>query len=72
MLVEGGLTLLLSFIREGTVDQLTVYVRTDARQTAANAIQIALPGFPVASLRFERFGKGILASSGRLTAGQAS
>jgi GTP cyclohydrolase II len=72
MLVEGGLTLLLSFIREGTVDQLTVYVRTDARQTATSAIQIALPGFPVASLRFERFGKGILASSGRLTAGPAS
>jgi GTP cyclohydrolase II len=71
ILVEGGLTLLGSFIREEKIDQLTIYVRTDLRQTAVDAIQSALPGFPLDSLQFERFGKGILASSGRLAAGQA-
>lgn len=66
MLVEGGLTLLRSFIREQKIDQLTIYVRTELKQTAADAIYKALPGFPLSALQFERFGKGILASTGRL------
>jgi len=67
ILVEGGLTLLRSFIRERKIDQLTIYVRTELQQTAADAIGKALPGFPLNSLRFERFGKGVLASTGRLS-----
>ena len=67
ILVEGGLTLLCSFIRERKVDQLTIYVRTELQQTAADAISKALPGFPMNSLQFERFGKGMLASTGRMT-----
>lgn len=66
ILVEGGLTLLHSFIRERKIDQLTIYVRTEIKETAADAICKALPGLPQNTLQFERFGKGILASSGRL------
>lgn len=66
ILVEGGLTLLRSFLREQQIDQLTIYVRTEFEQTAVNAIRKALPGLPLGTLQFERFGKGILASSRRL------
>lgn len=66
ILVEGGLTLLRSFLREQKIDQLTVYIRTEFEQTAVNAIRKALPGLPLDTLQFERFGKGILASSRRL------
>ena len=66
ILVEGGLTLLRSFIRERKIDQLTIYVRTEIQQTAADAIHNALPDFPLNTLQFERFGKGILASTGRM------
>ena len=66
MLVEGGLTLLRSFIRERSVDQITIYVRTESHQSAAEAIRAALPGFSLQNLQFERFGEGILASGEHL------
>lgn len=62
VLVEGGLTLLRSFIREGQVDCLTIYVRSDSKDRVAGAIDAALPGLPLPSLRFERFGEGTLVS----------
>lgn len=66
ILVEGGLTLLRSFISEGQVDHLTIYVRTHCSQKAAAAITEALPGLPVHALHFEGFGEGILVSGSDL------
>ena len=62
MLVEGGLSLLHSFMAEETIDQLTIYVRTQSPEQAARAIRTALPELPQKHLQFEHFGDGILAS----------
>lgn len=60
LLVEGGLTLLSSFVRDGCIDRLTVYVRSSSPATAERAVRKALPALPGQSLQFESFGEGIL------------
>ncbi len=62
VLVEGGLTLIRSFIREEQIDQLTIYVCADSGEQAAKAIAIALPELVQDNLQFEKFGEGILVS----------
>ena len=62
VLIEGGLTLIRSFIREGQIDQLTVYVRVKSKKQAARAIHIALPKLVLDNMHFEKFGEGILVS----------
>lgn len=69
LLVEGGLTLLRSFVREKLVDRLTIYVRTGSLATAAAAVSIALPELSLERVQFEKFGLGILVS-GIKNAGQ--
>jgi riboflavin biosynthesis pyrimidine reductase len=60
LLVEGGLTLLGSFVRDGFIDRLTIYVRSDSKSVAAQAVRKALPTLPQDRFQFEIFGKGIL------------
>ncbi|MCG6863555.1 MAG: GTP cyclohydrolase II [Chromatiaceae bacterium] len=62
ILVEGGLTLLRSFIRDGQVDCLTIYVRSDSKDRVVGAVDAALAGVPVPVLQYERFGEGTLVS----------
>jgi riboflavin biosynthesis pyrimidine reductase len=60
LLVEGGLTLLGSFVRDGFIDRLTIYVRSDSRAVAERAVRHALPALSQECFEFEAFGKGIL------------
>jgi len=62
LLVEGGLTLLRSFVRERVVDRLTIYVRTGSVERAARAIHAALPELSLERVQFEKLGRGILFS----------
>lgn len=62
LLVEGGLTLLGSFVRDGCIDRLTIYVRSASRREAASAVRKALPALPHHDLQFETFGEGMLVS----------
>jgi GTP cyclohydrolase II len=62
LLVEGGLTLLRSFIRGGYIDRLTIYVRTASRRGAAEAVQRAMPELMKKALLYEPFGEGVLVS----------
>ena len=68
MLVEGGLMLLRSFLREGFVDRLTVYVRTDCVTTATRAIRSTIPELATDGTQVDRFGLGVLVTSGDLSA----
>jgi riboflavin biosynthesis pyrimidine reductase/LPS sulfotransferase NodH len=61
MLVEGGPTLIRSFLQQGAADAVTVYVRCGCVDAAARAARAVIPGMPP-SLRAERFGKGVLLS----------
>ena len=65
LLVEGGLTLLRSFIRKGMVDRLSVYVTTDSIEAAEDALNQALPELDRQGLTAERFGQGVLLTSGK-------
>ena len=60
LLVEGGLTLLRSFVREGFVDRLTIYVRTRSSEQATTALRSALPEFAGNRLQADPLGLGIL------------
>lgn len=62
MLVEGGPTLVQSFLREGLFDCFTAFVRTDSRRGAARAVRSVLSGLPAMDAR--DFGGGILLSWG--------
>jgi riboflavin biosynthesis pyrimidine reductase len=64
LLVEGGLTLLSSFIQKGMVDRVSVYVATDDAQGAVKALQHALPALSEHSFHADRFGAGILLTFG--------
>ncbi len=64
MLVEGGLLLLSSFFREGFVDRLTVYVRTDCVTTAIRAIRSTIPELAADGTQADRFGLGVLLTCG--------
>jgi len=65
MLVEGGPTLIRSFLQQGAADAVTVYVRCGCVDTAARAVRAAVPEMPQ-PLRAERFGEGVLLSSGHV------
>lgn len=60
MLVEGGLTLLQSFLRQNMVDQLTIYVRTRSAETAQAVLTDQFPDVPSAMMQAASFGQGTL------------
>ena len=60
MLVEGGLTLLQSFLRQNMVDQLTIYVRTRSAETAQAVLTDQFPDVPSAMMQTASFGQGTL------------
>jgi riboflavin biosynthesis pyrimidine reductase len=63
LLVEGGPTLLSSFVAQGFFDRITVFVRTDSDSTATRAVRVALPGLP--TLEADRLGEGVLLAFGK-------
>lgn len=63
LLVEGGPTLLSSFVAQGFFDRITVFVRTDSDAAAAQAAGVALPGLP--ALQADRLGEGVLLGYGK-------
>jgi len=63
MLVEGGLTLLSSFVSSDAIDYLSVYVRCDSADVAENAVKTAIPGLCDVELEYELFGKGVLVTA---------
>jgi len=73
LLIEGGLTLMRSFVRVNYIDRLTIYVRTGSSDVAEKAILKALPELSLEGLQYEPFGEGILVSNegsqGRSTVG---
>lgn len=62
MLVEGGLTLIDSFIRQQMVDLLTIYVRTPCIATATNAAIKAIPELDADLIEARKYGQGTLLS----------
>jgi GTP cyclohydrolase II len=64
VLVEGGLTLLRSFVRTGMVDCLSVYVRTESLEMACFALRFALPELDAEEMQVRRFGRGVLMTIG--------
>ncbi|MGA3239238.1 MAG: dihydrofolate reductase family protein [Bryobacteraceae bacterium] len=61
MLVEGGPTLIRSFLQQGVADAVTVYVRCGCVDAAVRAARAVIPEMPPA-MRAERFGEGVLLS----------
>ncbi len=62
LLVEGGLTLVRSFIDQQLADIITVYVKTASPETAIQAVNQAIPALDVQLCDIQHFGKGILLS----------
>lgn len=62
LLVEGGRTLVNSFLKQGKVDRLTVYVSTRSSGQAKKALKKLFPYIPVPDARIIPFGKGTLIS----------
>ncbi|GHA04451.1 hypothetical protein GCM10008090_12280 [Arenicella chitinivorans] len=62
MLVEGGLTLLQSFIRQNMVDQMTIYVRTQSADAAQAMLSDQFPGLPTETMQASPLGQGVLLS----------
>ena len=62
LLVEGGLTLLRSFVSQGIVDRITIYVCTASIDTAVKAAASVFPELPVAAMAACALGKGVLLS----------
>jgi riboflavin biosynthesis pyrimidine reductase/LPS sulfotransferase NodH len=63
MLVEGGPTLIRSFLRQDAADAVTIYVRCGCVDAAVRAARGAIAELPP-SLRAQRFGEGVLLSCG--------
>jgi len=61
MLVEGGPTLIRSFLLQGVADVVTVYVRCGCVDAAVRAARAVVPEMPP-SMRAERYGEGVLLS----------
>jgi riboflavin biosynthesis pyrimidine reductase len=59
ILVEGGPTLLHSFLSEGFVDRITCFVRTNSKRSAANAASDLL-GKLVWKMKVKSLGEGVL------------
>jgi 3,4-dihydroxy 2-butanone 4-phosphate synthase/GTP cyclohydrolase II len=62
MLVEGGLQLIDSFISQGMVDFLSIYVRTHCITTATHAAIKALPDLDADTIEARKYGQGMLLS----------
>lgn len=62
LLVEGGKTLVNSFLKQGKVDRLTVYVSTRSADKAKKALKKLFPYIPIPDARIVPFGKGTLIS----------
>ena len=65
ILVEGGLTLLRSFIRERAFDKLTIFVRASNKEKARSSIASALPEIAGLNIECESLGEGFLFSTGK-------
>lgn len=63
LLVEGGPTLLRSFLDQGMVDLVTVFVRADSAQAADHGVRESLGPLPGSS-RVSAFGEGFLLEAG--------
>ena|ERR1700722_456293 len=61
LLVEGGPTLIRSFLQQGVADAVTVYVRCGCVDAAVRAARVVVPEMPP-EIRAERFGEGVLLS----------
>lgn len=62
MLVEGGLQLIDSFMRQEMVDLLTIYVRTPCIATATQAAIKAIPDLAADAIEARKYGQGMLLS----------
>jgi riboflavin biosynthesis pyrimidine reductase/LPS sulfotransferase NodH len=64
MLVEGGATLIRSFLKQEVADRITVFVRTKCGQEAERMAQASIPELPGQMLP-QRFGEGVVLSWSR-------
>lgn len=62
LLVEGGKTLLNSFISQNMVDRCTVYVATDSSDRAIDVIAKHFPELPIEAMESVPLGEGVLLS----------
>ncbi|MBL4660705.1 MAG: GTP cyclohydrolase II [Alcanivoracaceae bacterium] len=62
MLVEGGLQLIDSFIKQSMVDLLTIYVRSNCYTTAIKAALKAIPDLAADEISAQSYGEGTLLS----------
>lgn len=62
LLVEGGMTLLKSFIDQKLFDRLTIYVGADSPEKAIHALRYKFPELPTAYIDTVPLGKGMLLS----------
>lgn len=60
LLVEGGFTLVKSFIAQKLVDRFTIYVSTRSTQTALDALLMRMPELPISAVETQSLGDGIL------------
>jgi len=67
MLVEGGPTLLRSFLRQGLADAMTVFVRAGTAEAADRGVRDSLGALP-GDFRVSAFGEGFLLEAGRIEA----
>ena len=67
MLVEGGPTLLRSFLHQGLADAMTVYVRAGTAEAADRGVRDSLGALP-GDFRVSVFGEGFLLEAGRIEA----
>jgi riboflavin biosynthesis pyrimidine reductase len=65
MLVEGGLKLLESFLRQGCIDQVTAFVRTDCPEAAIRVFDRTLAGILITDSA--SLGTGVLLTGRRGT-----
>lgn len=62
LLIEGGMTLLKSFINQNVVDRFTIYIATSTVNDAINVITKQFPQLPTEAIKFKPLGNGILFS----------
>ena len=62
LLVEGGMTLLESFMRQKMVDRFTIYVCTNSLDKALKAVSAKFPELPADAMDAVPLGKGMLLS----------
>lgn len=71
LLVEGGPTLLRSFLRQGLADAMTVFVRAGTAEAADRGVRDSLGALPD-DFRVSAFGEGFLLEAGRVEAAAAA